>query len=85
MGTERRRWSRRAKAALSTALALPILGVGLIGFAHTPCPTVRCLENEFYPNAATIVRAVEAKLGMTEMDLSKEDFSSHERRFKGPF
>jgi len=35
MGTERRRWSRRAKAALST-LALPILGVGLIGFAHTP-------------------------------------------------
>jgi pyruvate dehydrogenase E1 component beta subunit len=56
-----------------------------IGFAQTPCPTVRCLENEFYPNAAKIVRAVEAKLGLKPMDLSKEDFCSHERRFKGPF
>ncbi len=28
-----------------------------IGFAHTPCPTVRELENEFYPNARTIVHA----------------------------
>lgn len=56
-----------------------------IGFAFTPCPTVRCLENEFYPNAATIVRAVEAKLGLASTDLSGEDFYSHERRFKGPF
>jgi pyruvate dehydrogenase E1 component beta subunit len=56
-----------------------------IGFARTPCPTVRCLENEFYPNAATIVRAVEDKLGLEALDLSNEDFCSHERRFKGPF
>ena len=34
-----------------------------IGFAHTPCPTVRELENEFYPNAKTIVHAVEDMLG----------------------
>ncbi|MGE3538414.1 MAG: alpha-ketoacid dehydrogenase subunit beta [Candidatus Tectimicrobiota bacterium] len=56
-----------------------------IGFAPTPCPTVRCLENEFYPNAETIVRAVETKLGLSPIDLSGEDFYSHERRFKGPF
>lgn len=56
-----------------------------IGFAHTPCPTVRILENEFYPNAATLVRAVEKKLGLKPCDISAEDFFSHERKFKGPF
>jgi pyruvate dehydrogenase E1 component beta subunit len=56
-----------------------------IGFADTPCPTVRCLENEFYPNAVTIVRAVEKMLDLSPTDLSKDDFYSHERRFKGPF
>jgi pyruvate dehydrogenase E1 component beta subunit len=56
-----------------------------IGFAPTPCPTVRCLESEFYPNAVDIIRAVEEKLDLDPIDLSKEDFYSHERRFKGPF
>lgn len=56
-----------------------------IGFAPTPCPTIRCLENEFYPNAIEIIRAVEEKFGLDPIDLSKEDFYSHERRFKGPF
>ena len=56
-----------------------------IGFAPTPCPTVRVLENEFYPNAKTLVRAVEEKLGLAPIDLSGEDFFSHENRFKGPF
>ncbi|MBS13535.1 MAG: alpha-ketoacid dehydrogenase subunit beta [Gemmatimonadetes bacterium] len=59
--------------------------VGRIGFAFTPCPTVRCLENEFYPNAVDIVRAIERKLGLDQVDLAGEDFYSHERRFKGPF
>jgi pyruvate dehydrogenase E1 component beta subunit len=56
-----------------------------IGFAPTPCPTVRSLENAFYPNAADIVRAVEQKLGLKPADLHGEDFYSHENRFKGPF
>lgn len=56
-----------------------------IGFATTPCPTVRCLENEFYPNAIQIIRAVEEMLRLDAIDLSGEDFYSHERRFKGPF
>ena len=56
-----------------------------IGFAPTPCPTARHLENEFYPNAVNIIRAVEEILGLEPTDLSKEDFYSHEKRFKGPF
>jgi pyruvate/2-oxoglutarate/acetoin dehydrogenase E1 component len=56
-----------------------------IGFAHVPCPTVRNLENEFYPNAVTVVRAVEKTLKLSPTDLEAEDFYSHERRFKGPF
>jgi len=56
-----------------------------IGFAHTPCPTARHLENEFYPNAITIIRAIEEKLDITPIDLSGEDFYSHENKFRGPF
>jgi len=59
--------------------------VARIGFAQTPCPTVRHLEQEFYPNAVNIVRAIEAKLDLEEADLSGEDFYSYENRFKGPF
>ncbi len=56
-----------------------------IGFAHTPCPTGRELEKEFYPNAIDIIRAVEEKLDLSPTDLEREEFYSHELRFKGPF
>lgn len=56
-----------------------------IGFAPTHCPTVRSLENEFYPNTVHIIRAVEEKLGLNPMDLSGEEFYSYESRFRGPF
>ena len=56
-----------------------------IGLAPTPCPTVRHLENEFYPNAAKIIRAAEEMLGLDAADLSQEQFYSYEHRFKGPF
>jgi pyruvate dehydrogenase E1 component beta subunit len=56
-----------------------------IGFAHTPCPTVRVLENEFYPNAINIIRKVEEKLGLGPTDLEGENFYTHEKRFTGPF
>ncbi|OHB76551.1 MAG: hypothetical protein A2Z25_17970 [Planctomycetes bacterium RBG_16_55_9] len=56
-----------------------------IGFAHTPCPTVRHLENEFYPGAARIIRSVEEMLSLEPSDLSGEEFYCHEKRFKGPF
>jgi pyruvate/2-oxoglutarate/acetoin dehydrogenase E1 component len=56
-----------------------------IGWKHTPCPTVRCLENEFYVNAVDIIHEIEQKLDLTPTDLSGEEFFSHEKRFKGPF
>ncbi len=56
-----------------------------IGFAPTPCPTARHLENEFYPSAIKIIRMVEKMLKLTPTDLSKEEFYSHEKKFKGPF
>ncbi len=56
-----------------------------VGFAHTPCPTVRALENHFYPNSETIIRKVEQMMDKPHMDLSGIDFYSHERRFRGPF
>jgi len=56
-----------------------------IGFAFTPCPTTRILENEFYPNAINIIREVEKLLDLKEVDLSGEEFYSHENKFKGPF
>jgi len=59
--------------------------VGRIGFAPTPCPTVRYLENEFYPNAVNIIKAIEKMLELNPTDLSKEEFYSYENKFKGPF
>lgn len=59
--------------------------VDRIGYAPTPCPCTRPLENEFYPNAVDIIRTIEKKLGLSATDLSKEDFYSYENKFKGPF
>lgn len=59
--------------------------VARIGFAWTPCPTTRPLENEFYPNAKTIIRKVESMLDLSETDLSDEKFHTWENKFKGPF
>ena len=59
--------------------------VARLGFADTPCPTVRHLENEFYPDAADIIRTAEKMLGLEPADLSNESFYSYEHKFKGPF
>lgn len=56
-----------------------------IAFPHAQCPTTRPLENAFYPNAVTIIRAVEKTLGLNEANLQDEDFYSWEHKFKGPF
>lgn len=56
-----------------------------IGFAPTPCPTARHLEDEFYPNAINIIRTIEKMLKLKPIDLSKEEFYSYENKFKGPF
>lgn len=56
-----------------------------IGFAPCPCPTARHLENEFFPNAKDIIRAIERMLKLKEIDLSHEEFFSYTNKFKGPF
>lgn len=56
-----------------------------MGFAPTPCPCTRPLEKSFYPNAINIIRVIEDKLGLSETDLSHEDFYSYENKFRGPF
>jgi pyruvate dehydrogenase E1 component beta subunit len=56
-----------------------------LGLAHTPCPTVRELENEFYSDAADIIGTVEEMLGLERGPVPAELSYSHERRFKGPF
>lgn len=56
-----------------------------LGFAPAPAPCTRPLENLFYPNAETIVRAVEKKLGLKTLNLSNEEFFTYENKFKGPF
>ena len=56
-----------------------------LGFAHTPCPTTRVLEDKFYPTAFTIIRAVEKIMHMKKADVSHESFYNYENKFKGPF
>ncbi len=59
--------------------------VSRIGFAATPCPTTRPLENKFYPNAIDIIKSIESKLELQPLDLSNEEFYSYENKFRGPF
>ena len=56
-----------------------------IGFAPTPCPCTRPLEDVFYANTQTIIRIVEKKLKLKTADLSSETFYTYENKFKGPF
>ena len=56
-----------------------------LGFVEAHCPCTRPLENEYYPDAINIIRAVEKKLELPETDLSGEEFYSYEKKFKGPF
>ncbi len=55
-----------------------------LGFAFTPCPTARHLENEFYAGAKEIVSSVATMFGKN-IDCSNENFYTHTNIFKGPF
>lgn len=59
--------------------------VNRFGFAECPCPTTRPLENAYYSGATDIIRAIENKFGLKEVDISGENFYSYENKFKGPF
>lgn len=56
-----------------------------IGFAFTPCPCTRPLEDVFYPKATDIIKDVEKALDLPPTDVTGEEFYSYENKFKGPF
>lgn len=56
-----------------------------LGFSHSPCPTARHLENEYYPNAKRIFRMVERIFNLPPASLEDIRWYSHEQKFKGPF
>ena len=56
-----------------------------LGFAAAPAPCTRPLENLFYPNAETIVRTVERKFKLKNLNLAGEEFFTYENKFRGPF
>jgi pyruvate dehydrogenase E1 component beta subunit len=68
---------------------MPAPSVARMGYLPTPCPTTRCLETLFYPNAQTIaerafnlVRASGDEPGEWDMSLAE---SSEITEFRGPF
>ncbi|CAB1082057.1 Acetoin dehydrogenase E1 component beta-subunit (EC [Olavius algarvensis Delta 1 endosymbiont] len=71
--------------AMEKAFAALKAPVARIGFAPTPCPTTRPLEDAFYPGARSIIRKIEEMLALPAADLSEEQFFSYENKFKGPF
>jgi pyruvate/2-oxoglutarate/acetoin dehydrogenase E1 component len=56
-----------------------------LGFEAAPCPTTRPLENNYFASAPKLIREVERMFHLPELDLSKEEFYTYEKRFKGPF
>lgn len=59
-----------------------------MGWKFSPCPTARHLENEMYLDASDIVGAIGEILGLPVSSLprlTKEELSSHENKFRGPF
>jgi pyruvate/2-oxoglutarate/acetoin dehydrogenase E1 component len=61
------------------------LRVARMGFAPTPCPTTRALEDLFYPNAGTIAeKAYELVTGNTDW-VAHVTTASEIEEFRGPF
>lgn len=56
-----------------------------LGFAHTPCPTARVMESDFYPSTQDLADKVTEALGRAAHRIEGLGFQSYENRFKGPF
>jgi pyruvate dehydrogenase E1 component beta subunit len=56
-----------------------------MGFAPTPCPTTKPLENEFYPNARTIAARAHALVTGREGWMPEGEEAREIAEFKGPF
>lgn len=56
-----------------------------LGFKHSPTPTVRHMEDDFYPDANDVVSAVSSLIGRGLSPVPQNELFSHESKFKGPF
>jgi pyruvate dehydrogenase E1 component beta subunit len=60
-----------------------------LGFAPTPCPTTRPLEDRFYPNGRSIAELVNVRLGgpaeWSPRELHPGLIQGVDFEFKGPF
>lgn len=72
-------------ALYDTCFGILMAPIKRVGWAWSPCPTARHLEDAFYCNAVDIIRHAGRLLDLPYTNLSEEDFYSHERKFKGPF
>ena len=62
------------------------ISVARQGFASTPCPTTKSLENLFYPNPSGIASQAFKMLNPNKKDwLPKHEETEEIRNFKGPF
>lgn len=56
-----------------------------LGFAHSPTPTPRHMEDDFYPNANQIITSVGQLLQINLTPIVSELLFSPENKFRGPF
>lgn len=63
-------------------LAIPM---ARMGFADTPCPTTRCLEDHFYPNGRTIAARAYQLVRDEASEWMPNGGSPEVSEFKGPF
>lgn len=57
----------------------------LLGYANSPCPTARSLENLFYPSAGSILKEALKLLNHPDSNLSSLPVSKELKNFRGPF
>ena len=57
----------------------------LLGYADSPCPTAKSLENLFYPSAGSILKEALSLLKHPNSDLSSLPVSQELKDFRGPF
>jgi len=75
-------------ARVAERLAPARIPVGRLGFAPTPCPTTPVLEDEFYPNPASIAVAAHKLVRPQDDDWAPDPERArlaYQQKFRGPF
>ncbi len=59
--------------------------IKVLGYADSPCPTSRNLENYFYPSASSILNETCRLLNLSYLEFNQLPISEELANFKGPF